>query len=34
MPKKNLMRKGGVVAVSFNDRAIDAIRNLNYIFDL
>ena len=34
MPKKNLMRKGGVVAVSFNDRAIDAIdaiRNLNYI---
>ena len=37
MPKKNLMRKGGVVAVSFNDRAIDAIdaiKKLNGIFDL
>ena len=37
MPKKNLTRKGGVVAVGFNDRAIDAIdaiRNLNYILDL
>ena len=37
MLKKNLMRKGGVAEVSFNDRAIDAIdaiKNLNDIFDL
>ena len=38
MLKKNLMRKGGVVVVNFNDHAIDAItyaiEKLNDIFDL
>ena len=37
MLKKNLMRKGGVAEVDFNDHAIyaiDAIKKLNDIFDL
>ena len=33
MPKKNLTRKGGVAAVSFNDRAIDAIDAITYAIE-